>query len=332
MTLPGCLSSCGNVSIPYPFGIGKGCYGDKAFEILCKTREANGTSSSTMAPFLAVTGSRIVELSLVRLRIRGPVTFNCYDGKSGKGKGDILGGRNTALDLSTSPFTFSNKQNKLFAVGCDIFSYISDPDSSNYISGCASLCNSKTMNRDLMNASCFGIGCCQTTIPRGLKTFKLKVDSINTQTRSWDSDSNGCSFAALHDGDPFDLYSNGTLGTMVTALNYTSRTSTVALDWAIGYESNSYGSCDLMAMTQSEIDECKIRNPCDKRAICTNTLGSFYCECPPGYFGNGIKGRFGCFTVDYDHGKSKSSKAAVVLIGMKMMPIAIFTYLISLFG
>ncbi|KAF6162024.1 hypothetical protein GIB67_002613 [Kingdonia uniflora] len=31
----GCPSSCGNITIPYPFGIGKGCYLDKGYEIKC---------------------------------------------------------------------------------------------------------------------------------------------------------------------------------------------------------------------------------------------------------------------------------------------------------
>ena len=35
MAKSGCPETCGNVSIVYPFGIGKGCYLDKRFEITC---------------------------------------------------------------------------------------------------------------------------------------------------------------------------------------------------------------------------------------------------------------------------------------------------------
>ena len=38
----------------------------------------------------------------------------------------------------------------------------------------------------------------------------------------------------------------------------------------------------------SDIDECTDGvNNCDSDATCTDTLGSFYCVCKPGYTGNG---------------------------------------------
>ena len=39
---PGCPSQCGDVSVPYPFGIGAGCSLDEWFEIVC----GNGTTPS----------------------------------------------------------------------------------------------------------------------------------------------------------------------------------------------------------------------------------------------------------------------------------------------
>ena len=37
----------------------------------------------------------------------------------------------------------------------------------------------------------------------------------------------------------------------------------------------------------SDIDECKGNHSCHVNAICTNTNGSYLCECQPGFNGNG---------------------------------------------
>ena len=37
----------------------------------------------------------------------------------------------------------------------------------------------------------------------------------------------------------------------------------------------------------SDIDECKGNHPCHVSATCTNTNGSYLCECHPGFNGNG---------------------------------------------
>lgn len=67
-------------------------------------------------------------------------------------------------------------------------------------------------------------------------------------------------------------------------------TNGVCLD-NLCYCNDGYGGkgCDL-----PDENECKYR-PCDVFAHCTNTLGSFYCSCLPGYDGDGFSchGEFG---------------------------------------
>ena len=58
--------------------------------------------------------------------------------------------------------------------------------------------------------------------------------------------------------------------------------------------SNTPGSyqCDCRAgysgngMICTDIDEC-LNDPCDMNATCTNTNGSYYCQCYSGFVGNG---------------------------------------------
>lgn len=39
----------------------------------------------------------------------------------------------------------------------------------------------------------------------------------------------------------------------------------------------------------TDLDECKVRrHNCSKQSYCRNTPGSFKCECPKGYMGDGI--------------------------------------------
>ncbi|KAG7590749.1 Protein kinase domain [Arabidopsis suecica] len=59
-SLDTCRNYCGEIDIPYPFGIGKGCYLDKGYEIECKT------VSGKDVPFLSVSSKEVVDISLPR--------------------------------------------------------------------------------------------------------------------------------------------------------------------------------------------------------------------------------------------------------------------------
>ncbi|KAG6740118.1 hypothetical protein POTOM_057755 [Populus tomentosa] len=106
MTRPGCDSYCGNISIPYPFGMKEGCYLDESFKILC--------TSSSQAPKLTVNGNhlevRYISVRRSMIRVMFPIVFeNCGDRD-----------RNTVFDLEGSPFVFSS-ENYFVATGCGYF-------------------------------------------------------------------------------------------------------------------------------------------------------------------------------------------------------------------
>ncbi|KAK2998760.1 hypothetical protein RJ639_024553 [Escallonia herrerae] len=62
VALPDCQDMCGNVSIPYPFGIGAGCAANESFVIQC-----DNYSSNPAKPFI---GNKSVEVLAISLRER----------------------------------------------------------------------------------------------------------------------------------------------------------------------------------------------------------------------------------------------------------------------
>uniref|UniRef100_A0A2N9HSL5 Protein kinase domain-containing protein n=1 Tax=Fagus sylvatica TaxID=28930 RepID=A0A2N9HSL5_FAGSY len=184
-----------------------------------------------------------------------------------------------------------------------------------YTTGCISLCNSVD---SVVNGSCSGIGCCQTSIPEGVTDFYVNVTSFNAH---WDVlDFNPCGFGFVVEEEAYNFSS-------LDFENFQNReTVPVVLDWAVGSEtcpnaqrnsisyaciaanSECYNStngpgyrCNCSSGFQGnpylldgcqDIDECKTSNPCIKK--CNNFPGGFNCSCPKGYEGDGKKIGTGC--------------------------------------
>ncbi|KAK9095461.1 hypothetical protein Scep_026930 [Stephania cephalantha] len=269
---PGCPSNCGNVSIPYPFGIGRSCYRDKAFEIIC------GNTSNK--PYLVYISREVLHLSVKELRVRSQITKLCYDSSTGMiNSTSFNGSTNLGYDLpSDGPFTYSTTRNKFTALGCDIFAFISYYNGDK-LSGCGSMCP-EFGNIDIYNSSCLGVGCCSVAIPGGVKEFQVQAYSVNTQSRSWVSNTQACSYASIHDGidgrrESFINYDNFS-NNLPTVLpnNYVHQLIVGAtLDWSIGEVKCKYIS----------------KHECGEHSECydpdNSTLG-YRCRCRQGFDGN----------------------------------------------
>ncbi|XP_050104241.1 wall-associated receptor kinase-like 22 [Malus sylvestris] len=181
VSMPGCPSYCGQVDqIPYPFGIGTGCYLDDWFQIICDN------STSPPKPFSNSTGLEVLEINIEgTLKVASPVTFsNCSHKPSG---------RQTA-NLEGSPFVFSQK-NRFTSMSCGGIGLMTSLSGST-IGGCLSIWDD-TSNA-LGNNSCSGLNCCQTTIPSSLSTFRTSFGEITNAERA-----KLCKYAFLVDQDWF---------------------------------------------------------------------------------------------------------------------------------
>ena len=86
---------------------------------------------------------------------------------------------------------------------------------------------------------------------------------------------------------------NNTIGTFVCICNHGyDGTGLVCTGNASCYDPiNLTCLIPIMCVLNQDVDECATNmHTCDvpQRAMCTNTDGSFNCECRPGYTGNGF--------------------------------------------
>ena len=128
---------------------------------------------------------QILQLKLEYVRMHSWVLKNCYNKSTGENQWPSAGN-----NFGPSPFTYSTTRNKFTTIGCDIFGYIPSPDDSSessYIIGCASFCNIEIFEKHSKINSCSGNnGCCQTSIPKGLKHLSFRTNSFNTAGRLWE--------------------------------------------------------------------------------------------------------------------------------------------------
>ncbi|CAK9140008.1 unnamed protein product, partial [Ilex paraguariensis] len=310
ITKPGCQRQCGNITVPYPFGIGlgTGCAIDSWLEINCNT------SFNPPKPFIG--GLEVRDISDSQVRITNVVANKCYD-RLGALTHENIAWTNL---LGSSPYSFSDA-NKFTVIGCDDLALITGSEGRNFTSGCVSLC---AKAEDVLGGYCSGIGCCQTSMPKGLKYYFTSLRSLENHTTVWSFDP--CSYAFLGEENAF-TFRGASDFLDPDFINRTLATVPIVLDWVIGNlscaqakaandyacQGNSYCndsdsgfggyrcSCNqgyegnpYLSPGCQDINECADlnNNVCEK--ICINTPGSYNCSCPHGYYGDGKKNGRGC--------------------------------------
>ncbi|KAK4478452.1 hypothetical protein RD792_013927 [Penstemon davidsonii] len=303
---PGCQTTCGNLIIPYPFGIGinSNCSINPQFDINCTDSKPFTTTRQSY---------EIVDISETQLRIKNRVAAACYNAT-----GNITRQNTIIFNFTGSPYSFSDS-NRFTVVGCDDLAIIRGSSGRNYTGACLSICS---QSRELLDGPCTGVGCCQIQIPRGVKDFISRLSSLDDHIHIHDF--NPCGYAFLGEHDRFQLRTSD-----FSDANFQNRTIEnvpLVADWAIGNEtcervrgsadyacrensgcvdsntglggyscncSEGYEGNPYLSPGSTDINECA-NSPCDEHGICTNTPGSYSCSCQDGYNGDGTRDDLGC--------------------------------------
>ncbi|XP_018731100.2 wall-associated receptor kinase 2 isoform X1 [Eucalyptus grandis] len=303
--VPGmCEHRCGEVDVPFPFGLDTNCARSPDFLLKCTNIEGSGIQLQwgNLTIHKISVGNSTMIASL-------PEAYECYDQNGTPANQNS----SLAIDLSPNPwYRFSETQNKLVVVGCNAFASVTDGEGM-VRSGCVSYCSG---NGDFANeTTCSGQGCCQASIPKGLKTLDISISSFGQNVLK--SQRGRCARAFMVDNRPFNI-SNLTLQTFQDVGN----NSGLVLDWMVEsdvscvmakrnrssyacgkntnctdfengpgyrclYEPGYYGNPYNPFEGCKDIDECKEpkRYPCHGK--CKNTLGSYKCQCRLGKRGKG---------------------------------------------
>jgi len=257
-SLPGCKNTCGNVKIPYPFGISNSsisnqepCFLEPKFNLTCKD------NTKLFSGELQVSNISVIE---------GQVEVWSFVSSYCGSKDDTYASLGSTDGVSISP-----RENKFLTVGCNSIGYlISNYDEESFYTGCLTLCNG-TRNR-MENGTCSGIGCCQVDIPPMMRNITIQSSNILNEDL-------GCSHSFV--------VKNGFYNFSVSHLdNFPYKTLPLILDWSVGSK-----NCSASKIEHGYA--CKNNSDCDDKDI---DFG-YQCKCKDGYEGNpyhpdGCKGNF----------------------------------------
>ncbi|CAL5001378.1 unnamed protein product [Urochloa decumbens] len=283
-----CTRRCGNISIPYPFGVEPGCYHAAGFNLTCNQLE------NPPKLFLGDGTVQVIKISVPKatVRINSSSVNLTFDG------------RNTTMHRKwgsglprSGPYFLSDMRNRLLVVGCGVQVDLRVGTRDNIVLGscttvCSSILQGPSRSNDTMyvasfNGNCSGIGCCETDIALSFPVYHLhgsllyeKAPEALTATLKWVIGNSTCPANATA---PECRSANSACRDSISSgIQHLGRVCSCS----DGYHGNPYipGGC-------KDINECKLPGMC--YGTCLNFPGTFQCQCPDGTYGNPlIKG--GC--------------------------------------
>jgi hypothetical protein len=168
-----CTRWCGNIEIPYPFGIEPGCFHAPSFNLTC-------TNSEPPELFLGDGTVQVLEISVPTATVRINTSIVELSGRGDRGL--PMSGTWGAGIPQDGTYFLSEENSILRATGCDVEVDIRGGDRNQLIASCSAICPSlgPDDNRAFLvgDGSCGGIRCCQANIDIGYSFYNIQIHKL----------------------------------------------------------------------------------------------------------------------------------------------------------
>ncbi|XP_010523235.1 PREDICTED: wall-associated receptor kinase 2-like [Tarenaya hassleriana] len=297
VALPDCEYKCGNIIVPYPFGIGRGCYLETAYAVECQKPNNLLLLQETRVPVISISLDGYLRVAL-------NVSRNCNGSETEEG---------SVISYSFSQFATSDIRNMLTGVGCGTASLRDNGNIGNQIT-CSTEANK------MIEGSCNGSDhCCQSYMPRFARGLRISATNI-CQPKAYSS----CTYGFLVENGEYSFQESD------ISSSWTKKEYPVVLDWWVGKGrcrveakdldsyackseqsvcsdsdngpgyvcncSDGYRGNPYLRNGCQDINECEdpSLNDCIRQENCKNREGTYVCICPKGHRGDGRKDGTGC--------------------------------------